>query len=82
MKGVKGCFVCGQDHRANTRHSREEVSESIEKLKAKHPQALLTVEDLAYIVDLVSSPDEEESEDDMTQWVDENNGGFEEDVHV
>lgn len=54
MRGVRGCFVCGQDHRANTRYSRDEVTAAINKLKAKHPAALLTVEDFSSIINMVS----------------------------
>lgn len=52
---MKGCFVCGKDHRSNDRHNREEVTEAINKLKARYPTALLTVEDLAFDTNLFTS---------------------------
>lgn len=52
MRGVKGCFVYGADHMARTNHSREEVKTAINKLKAKYPQTLLTIEDLSAVVNM------------------------------
>lgn len=43
---MKGCFVCGKDHRANEKHEREEVSAGIKRLKEEHITAMLTVADL------------------------------------
>lgn len=63
MKGVNGCFVCGQDHRANKIHTKEEVNEAVKKLKEKHPQELLTVENLAIVVNIVTSTDVDEGDD-------------------
>lgn len=68
MRGVKGCFVCGENHRANTRHPPHEVTAAIEKLKSKHPQALITVEDLAAVVEMTSNNDEHDS---GVQWLDD-----------
>lgn len=68
MGVVKGCFVCGQDHRDNTRHSKEELNEAVKKLKEKYPLALLIVEDLATVVDLVMEETREEDVED-TRWV-------------
>lgn len=46
MRGVKGCFVCGQDHRTNTKHPRGEVIASINRLRRQHPTSLLSVADM------------------------------------
>lgn len=67
MKGLKGCLLCGEHHRANTKHSMEEVSEAVRKIKSKHPQALLTVEYLACVVDMVMIY-ENVKEDEETRW--------------
>ena len=67
MKGVKGCFVCGQDHRANTRHSNEEVKKAIDRLKAAHPKALLTIEDLSSVVNMTTYDDD----NDDVRWLDD-----------
>lgn len=37
MKGIRGYFVCKGDHRANDRHSRDEVTKAINKIKSKQP---------------------------------------------
>lgn len=68
IRGVKGCFVCGQDHRASTRHSREEVTSAINKLKSRHPQALLTVEDMAAVVELANDPHTESTSEEEVRW--------------
>ena len=70
MKGEKGCFVCGQGHRANTRHTNEEVKRAIDKLKAAHPKALLTIEDLSSIVNMTWCDDEKDEDDDV-RWLDD-----------
>ena len=63
MRGVKGCFVCGKDHRANDRHPRTEVSAAIQKLKEKHPEALITIGDLDAIFNTEGSSSEDEREE-------------------
>lgn len=73
MRGIKGCFVCGKDHNANTKHPPDEVTAAINKLKAKHPQALLTVEDLAAVVEMTTTDEQrqEEEQGDDPVWLDE-----------
>lgn len=74
MRGVKGCFVCGQNHRANTRHSLEEVTKAINKLKERHPMAFLTVENLQSVFGMATGPNEDdhdEEEDDEVLWNEE-----------
>lgn len=69
MRGVRGCFVCGQDHRANDRHSSEEVNMAVKKLKAKTRKALISIEDLAFIASqLGDGPQENEGEVFLAQW--------------
>lgn len=69
MRGAKGCFVCDKDHQDNTRHSRDEVTKAIDKLKAKQPHALLSVEDLATVFNMSSfSSEDEDSSDEAVQW--------------
>lgn len=68
MRGVKGCFVWGQDHWTNTRNSRDEENAAINKLKAKHRSALLTVEYLSSIVNMAMEEAEDQSEEDGVMW--------------
>lgn len=70
MKNVKGCFVCGEDNRSNPRQSKEKVSEAVRKFKVKHPQALLTVEDISCVVNMVMV-DANMKEDEETRWAEE-----------
>lgn len=60
MRGVKGCSVCGQDHRANTRNYRNEVTATVKKLKDRNPQALVTVDELADVVNMVCMTSDED----------------------
>lgn len=68
MHGVKGCFVCGQDHRANTRQSRDEVTAAVKKLKEKHPSSLLTVEDLEAVLHMVDQEGQAGDDEDFARW--------------
>lgn len=80
MRGVKGCFVCGENHRANNRLKRQEVSEVIENLKVRNPKAFLTVEDISFVLNMLDPGDEDdrkqahdvqwvEDEDDYISWL-------------
>lgn len=73
MQGVKGGFVCGQDHRANIKHPPEEVTVAINRLKARHMQSLLTVEHLTAVADMTSVNEEQPAEDQEERpvWLDE-----------
>lgn len=51
MQGIKGCFVCGQEDRADDKHYRDEVTVAMRKLKENQSKAFITVEDLTYITD-------------------------------
>lgn len=63
FKGTKGCYVCGLNHKAHTKHPPEEVRAAIERLKSRDPSALLTVEDLAFVVGEISqNTDENDTE--------------------
>lgn len=58
---MKGCYVCGKNHKARTRQSPKEVREAIERLKNKNPQAMITVSDLALISsELCENADEDD----------------------
>lgn len=52
LRGIKGCFLCGQGYRANENHKREELSAEIERLKKKHASAFLTVADLDAVYEM------------------------------
>lgn len=68
LKGIKGCYVCGRDHNARSRHTQEEVKAAVEKLKKKHPTAMLSVEDLAFITnELTCDVDENPAPEDGDQ---------------
>lgn len=62
IKGVKGCFVCGKNHKARTRHSTQEIRKAIEGLKQKNPSATISLDDLSYISNELCE-NENESED-------------------
>lgn len=49
MRGVRGCFVCGKDHRPKDRHSQEEFHMAVQRLEEKNTKALLTIEDVAFL---------------------------------
>lgn len=73
MRGVKGCFVCGKDHRANKKHPRDEFTLAINRLKAKHPSALLTIEDMHSVIMMAQTDDENdgsnEDDDANAMWL-------------
>lgn len=76
MEGLKGCFVCGENHREHNRNSRDEVTTEIEKLKKCHPKTLLILEDLYSVIRMVSVDEgahekDDDEEDDMVKWIDE-----------
>lgn len=65
MCGIKGCCVCGKDHRENSKHPPEKVTASINRLKSKNPKALITIEDLPAVVEMTIEPyPDEEAPDD------------------
>lgn len=68
MRGIKGCFVCGKDHRANTRHPREEVIEAINRLKRKHPRALTTVADISAVMEMTEISNQDGECESDVQW--------------
>lgn len=68
MRGVIGCSVRGQDHRSNDGHSREEVTKAIQKLNARHPKALINIEDLAYITTETDDPTTDFEHGVSAQW--------------
>lgn len=69
MKGIKGFFVCGKDNFSRTRHSHEEMTAGINRLKEKHPSPLLTIEDLHSVMAMAASESEEDNEeDDNVMW--------------
>lgn len=63
MNGVKGFFVCCKNHRANTKHSREEVIAAVKNLKERQPQALLSVENLETVANMAEMFDEDKEND-------------------
>lgn len=92
IKGVKGCYVCGQDHKAHTRHSPEEVRAAIKRLKSSHLSAMLIVEDVAYISEqltevpeTIDTPDEiqfSDSDDDDTAYLAADTDNLQRDTEV
>lgn len=51
MRGITGSLVCGKSDRANYRHPRTDVTADINRLKKRHPTALLSVTDLDTITE-------------------------------
>lgn len=58
MRGLKECFVCGQDHRSNY---LEYVTEAIKKLKDENFTTQFSMEELSYILNSFSLDVKEES---------------------
>lgn len=81
MRGVKGCLLSGQDYLAKQRHTAEEVTAALEKLMAKHPDAVLIVEDLSSICVTVNMEEEKNADEhlDRMQW-DESSRSDDEDI--
>lgn len=74
LHGVKGCFVCGKEHNANDRYTREEVTAAIKNLKDRNPSALITVADLDHVQTMCADynhPGSEQSAEDEAQWADD-----------
>lgn len=59
----KGCYVCGKDHSARTKLSKEETRTAIETLRPKHSFALLTVAYRSLIVDEITGRKEEPNDE-------------------
>lgn len=49
---VKGCFICGRDHRVSDIHRSDEVTEAVRRLKEMELKAFITVEDLDLVVNM------------------------------
>lgn len=61
----------GKYHRANTKHSRDEVKSAVKRLKEIHPQSLLTVEELDAVVNIASMTDDDDkglADEDEVRW--------------
>lgn len=61
------------DHRTNEKHSREKVTSAVNKLKKKHPQALIiTIADMTSINVQLEDDDttDDDGRDDIVQWAD------------
>lgn len=72
-RGVKGSFYSVQSHRSIHWHPREDVTAAINKFNEWLPSALLTVSDIAYIVDLCINDQGDAGEDTkfIAEWVEE-----------
>lgn len=53
---------------SNDRHSRDEVTTAINKLREKHPTALLTVEDLKFLTNSMYEDEESPEADVAIRW--------------
>lgn len=54
MRGIKGFLDCKGDHNTNHKHTREEVTKVINKLKEPQPSAFLSQDDVDYIDEILS----------------------------
>lgn len=70
LRGVKGCFVFGQNHMENDKHPREEVRTAIKKLGDKYPSALLSLDDVSGIHELCEEG-QMDDDDAEVQWAEE-----------
>lgn len=75
MQGIKFFFKCGKEHRANDHHTRGEVTEAIQCLKARHPTASLVESELDYISAMISdeghAQDDDERDDEANNLAEE-----------
>lgn len=70
MKGVRGCFVCGQEQSTRAIDYKEEVKVVINKLKLKNNQSLLSKEVVSTVVNMtIQDEDEDEEKDDDLRWL-------------
>ena len=44
LASIKGCWVCGKDHRARDRHQRSEILDALKRIKNENASALYTAE--------------------------------------
>lgn len=65
MRGVKRCFLFGQDRLARNRHSKDEITIVNGEYKSEHPTELLTVEDLSAIYAMIDVDDKEVAGDSL-----------------
>ena len=71
LAGIKGCWVCGQGHLARFKHTREEVSKALDRLREKHPSAMLTVEDVALITESLFQDNKDSDTEVMAVYSDD-----------
>ena len=68
LASVKGCWVCGKDHRARGRHPRSEILKALKRIKAENPSALYTAEHIsdmyAALADTLNEETSDETSDD------------------
>lgn len=64
---MKGCFLCRENNMARQHQSKDEVANAIERVKSRRPIALLTVQDLAAVCDMMRSENEGD-EDELSDW--------------
>lgn len=76
-RDIKGFYKCGKEHQMNYYHSREDVTESISKLKSINPTETLSKKGNANIQDISGDDDYEEDQsyiearDDSGQYDDD-----------
>lgn len=68
MKGVKGCFICGQDHMEDEKHITEDLKAAINKMKPNYQRALLSIDKMAAVVERTMC-DEEVEDEDNDRWL-------------
>lgn len=65
LAGHQGCYVCGKNQKAYRRHSKEDVTEAIARIKKRSPSEVVTVDDLAMIVNELAVDNQSENDDDQ-----------------
>lgn len=66
--GVKNCYISGKDHLARKSQKSEDIKSALDKLKAKHPTALLTVRNLGSVYYMDEAGDGHSTDSD-SDWV-------------
>lgn len=77
LRGVRGCFICAKDHRANHRRQCDEDTKFFQRLKKMHPKAVITSEYTEFLTSQLhedNTDDDEEAVAQSAQDIDDSDG--------
>lgn len=73
LRGIKGCFLCGNKQLENEEHPMDEVQVAIKKLTDKQPTEILPFDDVMGTEEMCEDGQEEVEANEEVQW-DEDDG--------